>query len=791
MSPTRREHLAALAAIGGGDDELVATAVGADVDLEELVAEVPLVTSSGGGWVELHGLWTDHLGDVLDADTRRAIQQRAGTALLARGDRLRAFDLLAAAGAADEVAALVVETMGHAFLPVPPDALAPWVHVVGELLDGRPEAALLRSAVGREAVGSLTTAKALCEEAYDGFTARDDPDGQLAAIQHLFAIGYELDDAELLARTIDHAVRLEQAGHAPAGPIAAIGRSMVADYFGDHRGALDLLDAAPVADGDEWTAFRAWVRAELLESLGRPDASLEVIDACDYAGTGLIGLQLRASRVRALWSAGHVDEAITAGHRLMDGSSSIPSARSRQRGDVLFAQYFAHVGDAESADRHLAAADRLPPADRLIERRRRVSGAIRRLLDRDEAGAAEELSFLVGEGEVNQVLAVRRSLQSVLPVVYLLVPATRPIWDGAPLHGNLARWRDYARAMVAAREQGDLGPVAALGEIDVGEARAGLPLPLLVELAALLDGVGRPEGRELLAAAGAAGHGQLVALAEAGPVEGHARRLLGGVPRAPEEVVEVHLLGPPELRRDGEPSTDPRWRRDRLRQVLGFLVLHPSTTRGELAAAVWPDLEPEAAANNLRVTLSQLLGLLQPDRQRREPSYFVRAEGSALTLTGRDRLRVDVWELERHLDDAQRAEQSGSASAAYAAYRAALDEWRGPLAANAPWGWAELAAEALQSRVAGAAARAAGLALGMGAAGEAERFAELALTLDLWAEPAYRALASAQSERGDRSTAHRTLARCRESLDELGVTPEPATLMLERRLLRGVVEQAS
>ena len=41
-------------------------------------------------------------------------------------------------------------------------------------------------------------------------------------------------------------------------------------------------------------------------------------------------------------------------------------------------------------------------------------------------------------------------------------------------------------------------------------------------------------------------------------------------------------------------------------------------------AALWPDLDERAAANNLRVTLNYLLAALEPWRGRGEPSFFVR-----------------------------------------------------------------------------------------------------------------------------------------------------------------------
>lgn len=230
---------------------------------------------------------------------------------------------------------------------------------------------------------------------------------------------------------------------------------------------------------------------------------------------------------------------------------------------------------------------------------------------------------------------------------------------------------------------------------------------------------------------------------------------------------------------------DAAWRRDRVRQLLAFLVLHPSTTRDAVADALWPELDADAAANNLRGTLSHLLGVLQPGRRSRDPSYFVARRDRHLLLAGTDRLRIDVWDFESGLDRAEQAERAGTPSVALTAYREAIVLWRGPLAADAPWPWAEHEAERLRTRFVAATGRAAELASAAGEGDEAERLALTVLDLDPWSERAYRVLATAQLDRGDRPGAELTLRRCRTALRELGVEPDAATRMVERRLAPG------
>ncbi len=781
----RRRALAAVAAIGGGDAALVGVALDAEVDLEELAAEVPLVSSTASGWVELHALWDEHLASLLDPDERRAIQGRAGAALLERGDRDRAFGLLAAAGAVDELRALVLDVGTNVYLPISPDRLSGWLSDLEQVAPTAPETLLLRGLVAKEQAGELGQAMGLLEHALAEFAARGQHDGELACLVHLSSIGFSLDDADLLARTIERGTALAEAGHGPAGPISAIGRATVADFFGEHEEALRLLDSAPLLASGEWNAIRSWMRAELLEATGHPVAALETIAACDDRHGGLIRDQLAGARIQALWSAGEVDEVVAGGGTAFAGASFGGSTRTAQRAHTLAARYEAHLGHAEAADRHLAAIDRHPPADRVLGRRRHVARAVRRVLAGDEAGAADELAWLIEDGEVNDFFARQKTILRALPLVYVLLPPTRPVLDAAPLGPSFAEWRQLAATLVAARERDDLQPVRDLGPIRTGSTRAALPLPWLIELAVALTAVDRADGRELLTAAGAVGHPHLVELADDGPLAATARRLLGEIPRPPDQPVEVRLLGPPELLRGDDPEPPAAWRRERVRQLLAFLILHPTTNRDVVADALWPELDADAAGNNLRGTLSHLLGALQPDRRGREPSYFVGLVDRTMTLTGTDRLRVDVWELERHLDEAERAERAGAPSVALHAYRQALALWRGPFAGGAAWAWAEQDAERITSRFAVAAARAAALTLAGGDGAEAERLAGIVLELDPWSEQAYRVMATAQLERGDRSGARLTLDRCRKVLADLGVDPDPATVMVERRLTLG------
>jgi DNA-binding SARP family transcriptional activator len=251
--------------------------------------------------------------------------------------------------------------------------------------------------------------------------------------------------------------------------------------------------------------------------------------------------------------------------------------------------------------------------------------------------------------------------------------------------------------------------------------------------------------------------------------------MLAAVPAAPLQPTCVDALGPLLV---GGREVD----RVRVRELLGFLLLHRTTTRAEAMAALWPDLDDRAGANNLRVTLSHLLNLIEPDRTEGEAAYTLRAGGSELRLVIGSGVAVDVDAFDADLRAAQAAESDGSASVALAHLVAATDRYRGTLLADLPdVTWADLERERCRSRFVAAAVRAAELLAASNEPEQAELLAQRALQVDEWCERAYGALTSVAFARGDWSAGMRVLDRCQAMLRELGVEPSEATRQLLRR----------
>jgi DNA-binding SARP family transcriptional activator len=321
-----------------------------------------------------------------------------------------------------------------------------------------------------------------------------------------------------------------------------------------------------------------------------------------------------------------------------------------------------------------------------------------------------------------------------------------------------------------------------------GEVRAHLPLRWVVELVAAASAARNPSPDDLLDVIRQGNAGPVLdVLASAGrsPIADAARRLQREVPNVPGYQLRVDVLGPLRICRDGMVLDDPELRRQRVRELVCCLVAWRRARRAAIAEALWPDSSD--SASNLRVTLGYLQRVLEPDRPRRHPPFFVRTNGEWLELAGTARLEVDSWEFEARVDEAAAAERSGDVASALTAYRDALWLWRGDPFADAPYSmWAEPERVRIRSRYLTAALRAGELWLAARAADDAAWAAERALDVDPTWEPAHRLLARSLLVSGDRLGARDALERCLRTLADLDVPPDGATTELLASVRAGV-----
>jgi len=790
LGTLRRHVLAVLCDLGGADDGLISAAVGAPVDLAGVLDGIPLVARGADGWYMPHGLWRTAPGIALAPVERAEARRRAVSHLVGRGRFDEAFSLLEEAELWDAVPALLREACLASDRLVP-SQLGRWL--------ASSDDSVRASSAGRLATGLHTAltapGRALepLEEALARSRAEGDLDAELAAIAQLGQIAWWRQDDAALGEIITRLFELEPTGHPVARSLAAIARGALADLAGDDAAVLAELDGMATGVLDTvWDAYAGWMCGVVHLDTGTPGATDEIIERLRPSIDSATRTIIESLQFRAWWAAGRVDEALAAIPDVVADEQRTGPTYNHHLGQIFASIAFSYAGDVEAARRYLDESSGTAPPQADAEAGTpsvliAAATASLQLAEGDEPTAAATLCTAVEAHGVDRGVE-RRTWRQVLGLSYVLVPEARAYWDRAPLRGYPRRARDLAAAVVALRNGAVDAGLRAIDLPSTGAVRGALHHRHAAELAVGLAAAGRSEGRSLLDAMGPPGRTAVRALAAPRAHQAaRARSLLAAVPAPPPRTTHLAVLGPLALRRDGpdgEEVVDAVLRRRRLQDLVAFLVGHRRTTRGAIVAALWPDLDEQAALNNLGVTLNHLLRLLEPWRSSGEPSYLVRFEGQAVQLVAGTYLSLDTDRFDHHQAGATRAEADGTPSVALDHHMAAIALYRGDLHADLPdTAWFSLEREHYRSRFVTTAIRAGQLLLGRGDIDHAEDVARRALAVDPWAEPAYAVLVGAALARDDRSAARRLLQRCVDALAELDSTPSTATQQLHRRVL--------
>ena len=780
----RRDALAILATIGPVDDELASAAIGRSVAVEEIVAGLPMV-SREAGWHTLHHLWREHLVTDRSPPLDQEARSRLVAALVERGDLERGFDILAGSQAWDDVGSIIRRACRGTHALVALDSLVRWRAAVPPDLEDEPEILLLDAAVLK--ASRFEEAAPPLQAAAEKFRDRGDSAGEVMCLSQLAHIWQESWAMGEVFAVTTRATELEAEGVADAVPLASIGRALLAIASGDPRAALVELDrAASVGTHPEVVALVDWYASMQHFALGDAEAALERAQRSLRRATGMLRpVVLDAIRLSLLQLA-KPDEAIEAGRAAEKALELAGAARNKAITHGHSALVAAVLGDADSARHHLAVTMSHHPEVQGTYATTVASAAeaLILLLDGDEKLASERLAAELEARPVGTAM-LDGAHRAAAAWIYLLVPEQRALVDALPLSPLQTAGLELARALVDAREHDSLALVRALQWPPVELVRTRLPFPWAVELAVCGIAAGQSAARSLLDALGDQAIPWVRSLRESSSssIARTARDLAASLPVVPAYQTSIDVLGPLRVRRDGAEIDDAALRRERVRALLGYLITHPTTSRDAVVAALWPDLDPAAGLNNLRVNLNHLMRILEPAREPGAPSFFVRQPGPAIRFGGGDKLIVDAWRFEEHLRAAEAASRDGVPSAALDELLDAIGLFGGQYLEDAGLEWAETERERLRSRFVDASVRAADLLVAGGDPARAAQIAARAVDADEWSEAARRALASAYLAGGDRGAALRTLQHCDEVLAELGVEPAPATTALRQRVL--------
>jgi DNA-binding SARP family transcriptional activator len=778
LDPPDRRALAALCLLGPCPGADLETVCGEPFDAVAFCRRVPLVHDAKEQ-VVAHDMWEPYLTDLLQENQLAALGRRALEVTVARNDVVATGSLAIRLDDDTALRRAAVELVRTTLTNLPLGVAAAWVRAARE---PSPEIDLLAAALAH-AQDAAQPSTALLDALAAEFRSRSDVDGESGCLA-LAAVA--ADATGDFARLPALAGRAEELAADHDDPIlwALVDgvRAALAAAQGDIAGALQRLERdSPGRLRTETVELLHW---RLLLLAGRAAEAADV-------GAALAGA-----------FAERAESELEAVARWLDGD---PSGFDLERVE-LSAERYTGVGERERFDRAsfvatLAAATGEPePVDLAVEvltasplaqatvpYAARVAAAVaaQRVAHHDDVGATSVIEEFLAAVDADLDPMADAFLRRSLGVPYVCSPQLRGRWDGMDLGPSQRRARAIARLMVEART-GKESLVA--GPDSLAAVCTVLPLPWSVELAVraaarglswgaalaedLGDRFGPPVGAEL-ARLRQADHEEL---------RHGADTLARILPLTPPATLSIRVLGPLEIAQDAEPVDSPELRRGRVRELLSVLVVERSLTRDRAIDLLWPDLDGSKARANLRVTLTHLQRLLEPERPGGHPPYFVRADAEHLRLSAIPALDVDLWAVEQHLARAEDARQAGDAASRIRHLEAVLARWRGrPLPDLDGIPALTQTSGYLTSRLVDACLTLGELELTRGEVSRVVACAERALAADPYRERAHRLAIAVSLQARDRAALQQARAHLQATLDDLGVDPEETTQMLLRQ----------
>lgn len=790
-----------LAVCAAVDDETASRILGRTTTVSVETAGLPLVTrtplpttggvvpaSSLGVEVKLHDLLRDALLAGWTDLERRAAERRAAHVAAELGRDEEAISLFAQAGDLEAVRSIARRLAGNLHLPGT---------IEHRVAIGR----LLRDALGDSVETDVFVAVRRVLETPQGAEddlhrvlarARAAGDRELEAVCRLrladlanqaadpVALGAEVELIDALAADgVRDAVRSSFLPHVWLRTITNR-HDEVVEFLDQHRFVHPDLDPEMVQLADFYRLLH-------VAYTGHIDAALAAADRLTRLPHGLFSNRLDGFRMVQRWMLGRLTaDDRRATERLVDLIHAAGQFHLFVEGAATTALFHSSAGDtcraAQLLDRAEAELHRLPPgawARHTVAQAR----AVLDLMGGDEDGAAQRLA---GAVPVGGIASLPRFIYGVTAALtYVLVPSTRATWEADRAGPDHLLRRDVGRALVALRERADPSPAAGLPWEHVDALRTWAYEPHLAELALAAAESGATHAQRVVDGLRLDPRSVLHRLGSSGPVviRDRARRLAQTMPRRPEYVLEIRVLGPIELRRDGQAVTDEAWvRRQRVRDLLALLVEHRRIDRTRAATMMWPDKDPVSAGGNFRYTLGQLQAVMEPQRGRDRP-WFVRTEGADLVLTDGELLRIDVDEFGEHLRTVASAERAGRPALALEAALSACELYRGDyLAGVTTSDDAFYRGLQLRGQFVDAATRAADLLLGLGELERAEELALRAARAETGHEASHRTLADVLVAQHRPGAARDVLRPLLSTLADAGIRPDAATVSLARRL---------
>ncbi len=244
--------------------------------------------------------------------------------------------------------------------------------------------------------------------------------------------------------------------------------------------------------------------------------------------------------------------------------------------------------------------------------------------------------------------------------------------------------------------------------------------------------------------------------------------------------LDVRLLGGFALRVGDQLVPATVWRQRRAAAIIKLLALEPGHRlhREQLLETLWPDRDPESAANNLRVALHHARQGLE--RAGAPAGVFLVRDGDSLVLGPHDAVQVDVTRFDQAVTRAWQHADPATAERAASFYQ-------GDLLPEDPYeDWAAARREALRASYLTLLARLSGMYEVRGDFSRAMAAQERVLAADPLEETAHSSVMRLHAQMGNASLALAHYARFESVLEqELGAAPEPETRELAAAIREG------
>ncbi|MDQ2996472.1 MAG: HEAT repeat domain-containing protein [Chloroflexota bacterium] len=772
------------------------------------------------------------------------LHRRFGSVLEARGDLEEALGHYAAAGAADELARALRQRAWPLLQSPRRDSVRGWLEQIPPDLRENDAELLYMWGYSQIAAAPAQAVTAI-EHAADRFRQAGLHPRELRALADLATLLYLQANAPNFVACCVRAIRAANYGRdAWSRGAALVGATAMLYTKGRYVAALQV---ARQAAGQPLNTAWHWLLAMLVSSinirLGQPTDALTIIDEALHLPQvdhdDRLRQNLLRQRAMALYQQGQVTEATTLAldaHRHLsdyyhDGSAGFSA---RQLALLLVLQgrvdeATTYVVQARTAFHDMGALEPLASLQAIelyaqllrgqAARARAAVPSLLRRLDETEGNAQDLqlrllLALVLGEGgDPQRALALTREIAIKMAQQGYRLFLTSAQFYTAYLAGlcDDEQTRDAALragwSLVASDNQYFIPmlPPAALHDVVVAALRAEIAPPAISQLLrrqmpeqamellrSLLDAPEptiRANAAHLLGELGtSAAYPSLRALLKdrSAPVRKAAEDALSRLVYRPPYTLRVRSLGAFGIWRGDHEVRDRDWRSTKARQLFQLLLTERGRMlpRDRVLEALWPEMDPEAAANNLRVTLNRLGKAVEPDRPEGAPPAYLIQQGDTYGFNIESDHHLDAADFAEAVASGQRAARRGQRAAAITAFRTAIGLYGGPyLPDNMYEDWTVIERERLAMLFNDAAMRLGTLLLEEGLAHEAIGLAWRVLENDRAHEEAYRLLMRAHATLGERSTALRLYARCVTMLqDELGVEPLPETTSLYNTL---------